>query len=200
MLSFVMAVFLLLITPGPGVLSTAGVGTAYGMRAGISYVTGLFLGSNMVALLVISGLATIMLDIPVMRIALAVLSAGYLSYLAAKIAFSGARIAIINPTKPPAIFAGIMLQLINPKAYAVSTTFFSGFAFYPDSFLTETIIKLLILNAIWIPVHIGWLYAGNRLRSLDITGTAQRRINLVMALCLIGVVGLSLISILGYSV
>ena len=200
MLSFVMAVFLLLITPGPGVLSTAGVGTAYGMRAGISYVTGLFLGSNLVALLVISGLATIMLDIPVMRIALAVLSAGHLSYLAAKIAFSGARIAIINPTKPPAIFAGIMLQLINPKAYAVSTTFFSGFAFYPDSFLTETIIKLLILNAIWIPVHIGWLYAGNRLRSLDITGAAQRRINLIMALCLIGVVGLSLISILGYSI
>lgn len=200
MLSFVMAVFLLLITPGPGVLSTAGVGTAYGMRAGISYVTGLFLGSNLVAFLVISGLAAIMLDIPVMRIALAVLSAGYLSYLAAKIAFSGARIAIINPTKPPAIFAGIMLQLINPKAYAVNTTFFSGFAFYPNSFLTETIIKLLILNAIWIPVHIGWLYAGNRLRSLDITGSAQRRINLVMALCLIGVVGLSLISILGYSV
>ena len=200
MLSFVMAVFLLLITPGPGVLSTAGVGTAYGMRAGISYVTGLFLGSNLVAFLVISGLAAIMLDIPVMRIALAVLSAGYLSYLAAKIAFSGARIAIINPTKPPAIFAGIMLQLINPKAYAVSTTFFSGFAFYPDSFLTETIIKLLILNAIWILVHIGWLYAGNRLRSLDITGTAQRRINLIMALCLIGVVGLSLISILGYSI
>lgn len=200
MLSFTMAVFLLLITPGPGVLSTAGVGTAYGMRAGISYVTGLFLGSNLVGLLVISGLAAIMLDIPVIRIALAVLSAGYLSYLAAKIAFSGTRIAIINPTKPPAIFAGIMLQFINPKAYAVNTTFFSGFAFYPDSFLIETLIKLLILNAIWIPVHIGWLYAGNRLRSLDITGTAQRRINLVMALCLIGVVGLSLISILGYSI
>ncbi|MDB2389705.1 LysE family translocator [Alphaproteobacteria bacterium] len=199
MLTFVIAVFLLLITPGPGVLSTAGVGTAYGMRAGISYVVGLFLGSNLVGLLVISGLAAIMLDIPAIRITLAVLSAGYLSYLAAKIAFSGARIAIINPTKPPAIFSGIMLQLINPKAYAVNTTFFSGFVFYPDSFLTETIIKLLILNAIWIPVHIAWLYAGNRLRSLDISSTAQRRINFFMAFCLLGVVGLSLISILGLS-
>ena len=199
MLTFAIAVFLLLITPGPGVLSTAGVGTAYGMRAGLSYVTGLFLGSNLVAVIVISGLAAIMLDIPAFRIALAVISAGYLSYLAAKIAFSGARIAIINPTKPPAIFAGIMLQLINPKAYAVNTTFFCGFAFYPDSFLTETIIKLLILNAIWIPVHFAWLYAGNRLRSLDISAQAQRRINFLMAFCLLGVVGLSLISILGYS-
>ena len=198
MFSFAIAVFLMLITPGPGVLSTAGVGTAYGMRAGISYVTGLFLGSNLVGLLVISGLAAIMLDVPFIRIALAVLSAGYLIYLAAKIAFSGTRIAIINPTVPPAIFAGIMLQLINPKAYAVNTTFFSGFVVYPDAFLTETIIKLLILNGIWIPVHIGWLYAGHRLRSLDISARAQRRINMVMAICLLGVVALSLISILGH--
>ena len=198
MLTFAIAVFLLLITPGPGVLSTAGVGTAYGMRSGTSYVVGLFLGSNLVGVLVISGLAAIILDIPAIRIALALLSAGYLSYLAAKIAFSGARIAIINPTKSPAIFAGIMLQLINPKAYAVNTTFFSGFAFYPDSFLTETIIKLLILNAIWIPVHIAWLYAGSRLRRLDVSSTAQRRINMVMAVCLLGVVVLSLVSILGY--
>jgi len=197
-LTFAIAVFLLLITPGPGVLSTAGVGTAYGMRSGTSYVVGLFLGSNLVGVLVISGLAAIILDIPAIRIALALLSAGYLSYLAAKIAFSGARIAIINPTKSPAIFAGIMLQLINPKAYAVNTTFFSGFAFYPDSFLTETIIKLLILNAIWIPVHIAWLYAGSRLRRLDVSSTAQRRINMVMAVCLLGVVVLSLVSILGY--
>ena len=198
MFSFAIAVFLMLITPGPGVLSTAGVGTAYGMRAGISYVTGLFLGSNLVGLLVISGLAAIMLDVPFIRIALAVLSAGYLTYLAAKIAFSGTRIAIINPTAPPAIFAGIMLQLINPKAYAVNTTFFSGFVVYPDAFLTETIIKLVILNGIWIPVHIGWLYAGHRLRSLDISARAQRRINMVMAICLLGVVALSLISILGH--
>ena len=161
-------------------------------------MVGLFLGSNLVGVLVISGLAAIVLDIPFIRIALAVLAAGYLSYLAAKIAFSGARIAIINPTKPPAIFAGIMLQLINPKAYAVNTTFFSGFAFYPDSFLTETIIKLLILNAVWIPVHIAWLYAGSRLRRLDVSSKVQRRINMVMAICLLGVVALSLISILGH--
>ena len=32
MLAFAFAVFLLLITPGPGVLSLAGVGTAYGWK------------------------------------------------------------------------------------------------------------------------------------------------------------------------
>ena len=196
MLTFAIAVFLLLITPGPGVLSTAGVGTAYGMRAGLSYVTGLFLGSNLVGVIVISGLAAIMLDIPAFRIALAVISAGYLSYLAAKIAFSGARIAIINPTKPPAIFAGIMLQLINPKAYAVNTTLFSGFAFYPNSFFVETALKLLIANVIWIALHMLWLYAGVRVNRRELPARTQRLIHMPMALCQLAGVVLSVWSLL----
>ena len=44
MLSFTAAVILLLITPGPGVLSIAGVGAAYGWRDGLRYAIGLFLG------------------------------------------------------------------------------------------------------------------------------------------------------------
>ena len=58
------------------------------------------------------------------------------------------------------------LQLINPKAYAVNTTLFSGFAFYPDSFLLETSIKLLIANAIWILLHFLWLYFGVKIHKL----------------------------------
>jgi threonine/homoserine/homoserine lactone efflux protein len=53
-LSFTLAVFLLIVTPGPGVLSTAGVGAAYGFRFGLRYVSGLFIGTNLVALAVIS--------------------------------------------------------------------------------------------------------------------------------------------------
>jgi len=56
MLTFLAAVFFLLITPGPGVLTTAGVGSAYGFRPGLSYVIGLFIGSNLVMLGVATGL------------------------------------------------------------------------------------------------------------------------------------------------
>ena len=45
MLSFAAAVLFLIITPGPGVLSTAGVGSGFGFRAGLGYVGGLFLGA-----------------------------------------------------------------------------------------------------------------------------------------------------------
>ena len=61
MIAFTLSVFLLLITPGPGVLSTAGVGAAFGFRAGLRYVAGLCLGTNLVALIVVSGLAAIVL-------------------------------------------------------------------------------------------------------------------------------------------
>ena len=199
MITFALAIVLMLATPGPGVLSAAGVGAGFGAAAGLRYVAGLCIGQALVYAAVAAGLSAFVLDTPWLRITLMAVSFLYLLYLASRIAFAGAQVAFIRSETPPGLMAGLLLQPINPKAYAVNKTFFSGFAFYPDSFLTETIIKLLILNAIWIPVHFAWLYAGNRLRSLDISAQAQRRINFLMAFCLLGVVGLSLISILGYS-
>jgi len=92
-----------------------------------------------------------------------------------------------------------MLQLINPKAYAVNTTLFSGFAFRPDSFLLETTLKLIILNCLWIFIHLLWLYFGMRLHSLNLSNRTQRVVNISMAGCLMGVVVLSFYSMFGYS-
>ena len=82
MFAFALAVFLLIITPGPGVLSTAGVGAAYGWRQGLFYVAGLCAGTNLVSLAVISGLAAVILAQPLVRTILLFASAGYLGYLA----------------------------------------------------------------------------------------------------------------------
>ena len=41
MLAFATAVFLLIVTPGPGVLTTAGFGAGFGFRGGLPYVVGL---------------------------------------------------------------------------------------------------------------------------------------------------------------
>lgn len=195
MFTFAAAVFLLIITPGPGVLSTAGVGAAYGWRQGLFYVGGLCAGTNLVSFAVISGLAAVILAEPVVRTVLMFASAAYLGYLALRIALAGARIAFIQTTAP-GFLAGLTLQFINPKAYAVNTTLFSGFAFYPQNFAVETGLKLAIVNIIWLPLHLLWLYAGVRLNSLNLQPRTQRLINLAMALCLIGVVILSVWSVL----
>ncbi|MEO1471836.1 MAG: LysE family transporter, partial [Pseudomonadota bacterium] len=188
------AVFLLIVTPGPGVMSTAGVGAAYGFRPGLAYVLGLFIGTNLVALAVISGLAAVVLSVPAVRWGLMAASVAYLVYLASKIAFAGARIAFIEATRPPGIGAGMALQAINPKAYAVNTALFTGFAFYPESLAVETGLKLVIVNAIWIPIHLGWLWAGVAVHRLDLAPGTQRAINYAMAAAMLGVVGLAVLS------
>ena len=195
MIAFGVAVFLLLVTPGPGVLSLASVGAAFGARAGIGYLSGLFIGNNLVCFAVISGLATVMLANPVIRMALLVASAAYLGYLAFRIAFAGSKIAFIQVAKP-GLLAGATLQLINPKAYAVHITLFSGFAFYPSDFLVEVTIKFFIANVIWIILHFFWLYAGIMVNQLDLPEQTQRGINFIMAVCLLVVVSLSMWSML----
>lgn len=191
MLEFAAAVFFLIVTPGPGVLSTAGVGAAYGVRPGLAYVGGLWAGNNLVALLVVSGIAASALAVPWLRALLLWGSAAYLLYLAAKIAFAGARIAFIHPETAPGFWNGLALQPINPKAYAVNTAFFSGFAFLPGALATETVLKFLIMNAIWIPIHILWLWAGVTLRRLDLAPPVQRGINAAMAVSMLIVVALA---------
>lgn len=192
MLAFAAAVFFLIISPGPGVLSTAGVGAAYGYRNGLAYVAGLFAGSNLVAMLVISGVAATALALPWLRTTLLIASLGYLLWLAWRIASAGAKIGFIEARTPLGFWNGLALQPINPKAYVVNTTLFTGFSFMPDALWLETAIKLLIMNLIWIPLHLGWLGAGISLRRLDLGPQAQRRVNIAMALSMLVAVGLAL--------
>ena len=192
MLTFAISVFLLIITPGPGVLSTAGFGAAYGFKQSLRYVFGLFLGTNLVFLAVASGLIAVLLSIPSLRIFLLFLSTCYLFYVASKIALAGSNIAFIKAKAPPGITSGVLLQAINPKAYVVNTTFVSGFAFYQSSFAIELTIKFFIINAIWIPLHLVWLYAGTVLHDLNLSNKNQRIINLMLSFSMIAAVVISI--------
>lgn len=194
MVEFVIAVFFLLITPGPGVLTTAGIGAAYGYRAGLGFIGGLCLGGFINMMLVISGLAAIVLAVPSLRAVLLFASVGYLVYLAWRIASAGAKIGFAPATKPLGFRNGLMLQFINPKAYVVSTTLFTGFAFMSEAPLWEIVIKIVVFNAIWLPVHLLWLGAGAQLGSLNLSAGTQRIINIGMALSMLIVVAVALFS------
>lgn len=191
MLTFAAAFFLAIITPGPGVLSTAGVGAAYGFRAGFRYVIGLFIGTNLVGLAVVTGLAAVLLASPVIRTVLFTASTVYLMYLAARIAFAGTRVGFIEARRQPGIGDGLILQALNPKAYVVNTVFITGFAFLPEALTTEIVLKFIIMNAIWIPIHLLWLWAGGAIKRLDLPPPVQRRINFVMAGAMLAVVALA---------
>jgi len=135
-----------------------------------------------------------MLSVPGLREVMLALSIAYLLYLAARIAFSGAKIAFIEARTPPGILNGIALQMINPKAYVVATTLFSGFPIQGQSPIVEIATKFLIINIVWLPIHILWLWAGVSLKKLALSDARQRAINVFMAIALLVVVTLASVS------
>ncbi|MEM7189417.1 MAG: LysE family translocator [Pseudomonadota bacterium] len=198
MLTFTGAVLLLIITPGPGVLTTAGIGSSYGWPAGLRFLAGLFIGTNLGSIFVITGLAALVLADPMVRTILVWGSILYFLWLALKIAFAGGQVRFMHPERPPRVRDGIFLQLINPKLYSVNAILFGGFAFWGGT-PAEILMKLAIMNILWVPVHFLWLGAGVGLRHLALSAGWQRVINIGMALSLMAVVGLSASTMLSQS-
>ena len=96
MLTFITAIFFLLITPGIGVLTTAGIGAGYGFSSGLRFLVGLFLGTNAVAILVVTGIAAVVLANPILGPILLYGSVAYLLYLAFRIGWAGSKIDFVE--------------------------------------------------------------------------------------------------------
>ena len=194
MLAFGMAVFLLMLTPGPAILMIINTGINNGFRRSIQFVIGIIFGANIVALSVILGLASLILNYPILRLILLIFSSAYLIYLALKIL----RQSFINsanfPNKKLSFGNGIIIQLLNPKNYLVQIALFSGFLIWPSDFILEVIYKILIANLIWIPGHLAWLALGASVKTFKFSKATMNYINFIMALLILSVIFLAILN------
>ena len=193
MTSYIIISFLMMVTPGPGVLSLAGVGAGFGWRVGIMYLIGLFLGTNGVALLVVLGFKQFLFEIDGVELTFLVLSLSYLSFLSWRIATSDNKTGFKETSKAPKLYEGIFLQFVNPKAYVVQGHLFVVLSLEMISYNTEILTKFLIVNSIWIPIHILWLWLGISLKKWSLASNKQVWVNRGMGLALFAVVILSAI-------
>jgi|TARA_B000000475_G_C15925771_1_gene418665 threonine/homoserine/homoserine lactone efflux protein len=193
MTSYIIISFLMMVTPGPGVLSLAGVGAGFGWRVGIMYLIGLFLGTNGVALLVVLGFKQFLFEIDGVELTFLVLSLSYLSFLSWRIATSDNKTGFKETSKAPKLYEGIFLQFVNPKAYVVQGHLFVVLSLGMISYNTEILTKFLIVNSIWIPIHILWLWLGISLKKWSLASNKQVWVNRGMGLALFAVVILSAI-------
>jgi threonine/homoserine/homoserine lactone efflux protein len=193
MTSYIIISFLMMVTPGPGVLSLAGVGAGFGWRVGIMYLIGLFLGTNGVALLVVLGFKKFLFEIDGVELTFLVLSLSYLSFLSWRIATSDNKTGFKETSKAPKLYEGIFLQFVNPKAYVVQGHLFVVLSLGISSYNTEILTKFLIVNSIWIPIHILWLWLGISLKKWSLASNKQVWVNRGMGLALFAVVILSAI-------
>ena len=194
MLTFTIAIFLMIITPGPGVLSLAATGSGFGWKAGVLYLAGLFIGTNTVLVFVVTGFKGFLFEIPWVEPVFLIISLSYLTWIAWRVAFAGNEIKFKTSKNEPTFFEAIFLQIINPKAYLVNGILFAGFPLKNFSLQQEVLIKALIINLVWIPVHFFWLWLGIKLRQWGLNKGKQAIVNKVMAFCLLVVIGLAAFS------
>ena len=194
MLTFTIAIFLMIITPGPGVLSLAATGSGFGWKAGVLYLAGLFIGTNTVLVFVVTGFKGFLFEIPWVEPVFLIISLLYLTWIAWRIASAGNEIKFKKSKNEPTFFEAIFLQIINPKAYLVNGILFAGFPLKNFSLQQEILIKALIINLVWIPVHFFWLWLGIKLRQWGLNKGKQAIVNKVMAFCLLVVIGLAAFS------
>ena len=194
MFIFLLSVILLVLTPGPAVLTLAGIGASYGYTAGLKFLAGLICAWNIVILAVISGLSSLILTIPLARTFLLTVSVVYICFLAYQIASAGGQISFRRPSSYPGFKSGLILNLLNPKAYAVNSALLTGFSIYPINLQMEFALKIAIMNATWIPLHLFWLQLGKFLNELNLSSCSQKIINYLMSVILISVIIFSIVS------
>lgn len=191
MVTYVIISFLMMVTPGPGVLSLAGVGAGFGWRVGIMYLIGLFLGTNGVALLVVLGFKQFLFEIDGVELTFLFLSLSYLSFLSWRIATSDNKTGFKQSFKSPKLYEGVFLQFVNPKAYVVQGHLFIVLSLGILPYNLEIITKFIIVNSIWIPIHFLWLWLGISLKKWSLASNKQIWVNRAMGLALFAVVILS---------
>ena len=195
MIAFIIVVFVLAATPGPALLSIVGAGSALGFKGGLPYTFGALLGANIVIMLSIVGFASILMAAPNLKIFLSIVSLSYLVYVAFQVAGYNQTVNDTEKKCRLGVINGVIIQLLNPKAYAVGIALLSGFPLAMNNMFSEVIIKLLLINSIFVPAYFLWLFFGEILHARLLVTTNNKTVNVSLALLMMLSVVISAISI-----
>ena len=149
-------------TPGPANMVLLGTGARYGFRAALPFVGGVILGKQLIIWPVGFGLMQVAEQAPFVFSALKYASAAYICWLAWKIA--NLRLSRGNAEGDvPGFRAGLIVHPLNPKAWAMITTGFTGFVAAGTPAFNATLTIALCLLFCQIVMHPIWTFAGDRI-------------------------------------
>jgi threonine/homoserine/homoserine lactone efflux protein len=152
LLAFTLAGFVLFITPGPDMSLFLAKTIAGGRRAGIAAMTGTSLGCIVHSLLAAFGLSALIAASPTMFLALKIIGAVYLLWLAVDAVRSGSSLNVAAGTPEAArvwanLALGFTVNLSNPKVVLFFVTFLPQFVDAQDPHAAG---KLLFLGLYFV--------------------------------------------------
>ena len=193
LLGFILAALALAGSPGPGTLSLAATGAAFGSRRGLPYMAGINIGMVLVIIITASGVIGIVLALPGAAPVVSALAAAYFVYLAVRIATAPPLTAAAADRREPSLTGGVFLSLVNPKGYAAMAALFSGFALVRQQPALDAALKLVVVLAIIVSVNAAWLFAGAALTRFFREPRTNRIINVAFAVLLLASVAVALL-------
>ncbi|MBL3563785.1 LysE family translocator [Rhodovulum sulfidophilum] len=172
--------FVTTVTLGPNNLMLMASGANFGFRRTLPHMMGIVGGMSVMALLLGAGLMALFDAVPVLK----VISAGYLLWLAVKIATASPLEERDADSRPMTFLQAATFQWVTPKAWAMCLSAITLYA--PDRSLLSVAIVAACFPAISVWAWLGtvvrqWLSNATRLRVFNITMAAL----LVALLCLV---------------
>lgn len=154
LISFVVAVFALAISPGPDNIFVLVQSLRLGKKYGIATVLGLMTGCLIHTSLVAFGVSLLIVNNDILFMALKVFGACYLLYLAYKVFKSSSEIDLNSAEASPKtrfqLFQqGFVMNVLNPKVSLFFLALFPGFLFSESM---STTYQFIILGAVFILV------------------------------------------------
>jgi threonine/homoserine/homoserine lactone efflux protein len=188
--SLIVASALLLGTPGPAPLSLAATGAVFGFRRGFPFLIGILAGLAVAIVLGSLGVVGLFEAFPATRLTVQIIGGLYICYVALKVA-SAPRLSSHENTNAsaPRFVDGIILNFLNPKAYAAFLAIFSQFMLPLSNVLESTIVTALLAFGIAVVVDVAWLALGGVLRPIfEAPGIARITRVILASLMVIAVV------------
>ena len=157
--------FVMYVTPGPNNAMVLTSGIKFGFLKTIPHMSGITIGHVLQTIVVCLGLGKIFQMFPEIQDFLKIICALYLLYLGYKIIGSFSKIKD-DGSRPLKFYEASLFQLVNPKAWTISTMVASGFL-PKDERLIISISFISITALIICPLSISiWAAFGSGIRNL----------------------------------
>ena len=157
--------FVMYVTPGPNNAMVLTSGIKFGFSKTIPHMSGITIGHVIQVVLVCLGLGKLFQMFPQIQNILRIICALYLLYLGYKIIGSFSKIKE-DDSRPLKFYEAALFQLVNPKAWTISTMVASGFL-PKDENLIFSILYIATIALIICPLSISpWAAFGSSIRNL----------------------------------
>ena len=176
--------FVMFVTPGPNNAMLTASGLKFGLKKTIPHMSGITIGHIIQLVSVCLGLGVIFQIFPEIQKILKVICSIYILYLGYKILGSFSKIKM-NDSRPLKFHEAALFQIVNPKAWTISSMVASGFL-PKEGNLIISILFIALTALIICPLSIApWAAFGAAIRNLIQNYQTKRLIEYCLAFLLL---------------